>query len=280
MKLVRYGPRGKEKPGLIDADGKIRDLSRVVNDIDAETLSPRGLAAIRKRDPKRLPLVKGNPRLGPCVVERRVFAIALNYKEHAEEANAAIPSEPFVFTKTCAPTGHRDNIVLPKGSKKTDWEVELCLVMGRKAKYVSKKDALKYVAGYFAGNEVSEREFLIERGGLQWIKGKSPDTFAPIGPWLLTADEVRNPNNLHMWLEVNGNCKQDNNTKDMIYDCKTLISNLSQTITLYPGDIIFTGTPQGVAYGEKNPKYLKAGDVVTLGIEGLGEHRNKVVKFK
>jgi 2-keto-4-pentenoate hydratase/2-oxohepta-3-ene-1,7-dioic acid hydratase in catechol pathway len=280
MKLVRYGPRGKEKPGLIDADGKLRDLSKIVADIDADTLSPKGLAAIRKRDPRRLPLVKGNPRLGPPVVERRTFAIALNYREHAAEANAQIPSEPLVFTKTCPLTGHRDNIVIPKGAKKTDWEVELCMVIGRKASHVTKKDALKYVAGYFAGNDVSEREFLIERGGLQWIKGKSPDTFGPIGPWLLTADEVANPNSLHMWLEVNGVRKQDNNTRDMIYDCKTLVSNLSQTITLYPGDIIFTGTPQGVGYGEKNPKYLRPGDVVTMGIEGLGEHRNKCVAFK
>lgn len=280
MKLVRYGPRGKEKPGLIDADGKLRDLSKVVHDIDAETLSPKGLAAIRKRDPRRLLLVKGNPRLGPPVVERRTFAIALNYREHAEEAGAQIPPEPMVFTKTCPLTGHRDNIVLPRKSKKTDWEVELCLVMGRKAKHVTKKDALKYVAGYFCGNDVSEREFLVERGGLQWIKGKSPDTFGPIGPWLVTADEVPNPNNLHMWLEVNGVRKQDNNTKDMIYNCATIISNMSQTVTLYPGDIIFTGTPQGVAYGEKNPKYLKPGDVVTLGIEGLGEHRNRCVRAK
>ena len=282
MKLVRYGPRGKEKPGLIDLNGNIRDLSKVVHDINAEAISPKGIAAIKKRDPKRLPLVKGRPRLGPPVVERRTFAIALNYRQHAEEAKRPIPPEPLVFTKECPLTGHRDNIIIPKGSKKTDWEIELCLVMGRKASHVSKKDALKYVAGYFAGNDVSEREWLLERGPFtQWITGKSPDTFGPIGPWLVTPDELGNPQKLHMWLEVNGKRFQDNYTSDMIYDCATLISFMSKMITLYPGDIIFTGTPQGVGLGQKpKPIFLKVGDLVTMGIEKLGEHRYVCVKGK
>ena len=196
MKLLRYGPAGKEKPGLLDGDGKIRDLSRVIGDIEGAALSPTNLRKIARLNEKRLPLVKGRPRLGPPVVPRRTFAIALNYALHAKEAGVKVPSEPFVFTKTCPLTGPRDAIVLPKGSKKSDWEVELCLVIGRKTQHVSKRDALKYVAGYATGNEVSERAFLLEHGGLQWIMGKSPDTFAPIGPWLVTADEVGNPQKL------------------------------------------------------------------------------------
>jgi 2-keto-4-pentenoate hydratase/2-oxohepta-3-ene-1,7-dioic acid hydratase in catechol pathway len=256
MKLLRYGPAGKEKPGLLDSDGKIRDLSKVIDDFNGATLSPASLRKIAK-------------------LPRRTFAIALNYAKHAAEANAKVPSEPFVFTKTCELTGPRDNIVLPKGSKKTDWEVELCLVMGRKAQHVSKRDALNYVAGYATGNEVSERAFLLEHGGLQWIMGKSPDTFAPLGPWLVTSDEVGNPQKLNLWLEVNGKRYQDESTADMIF-----ISNMSKMITLFPGDVIYTGTPSGVGLGMKPPVYLKAGDVVTCGVEGLGEHRSKVVKYK
>ena len=280
MKLLRYGPAGKEKPGLLDGDGKIRDLSRVIGDIDGAALSPTNLRKIARLNEKRLPLVKGRPRLGPPVVPRRTFAIALNYALHAKEAGVKVPSEPFVFTKTCPLTGPRDAIVLPKGSKKSDWEVELCLVIGRKTQHVSKRDALKYVAGYATGNEVSERAFLLEHGGLQWIMGKSPDTFAPIGPWLVTADEVGNPQKLDLWLEVNGKRFQDSNTSDMIFGCAAIISNMSKMITLYPGDVIYTGTPSGVGLGMKPQVFLKAGDVVTCGVEGLGEHRSRVVKYK
>ena len=205
MKLLRYGPAGKEKPGLLDSNGKIRDLSKLINDFDGDALAPASLNKISKLKENQLPLVRGRPRLGPPVVPRRTFAIALNYALHAKEAGVKVPSEPFVFTKTCPLTGHKDAIVLPKGSKKTDWEIELCLVIGRKTRHVSKRDALKYVAGYATGNEVSERAFLLEHGGLQWIMGKSPDTFAPLGPWLVTSDEVKNPQKLRLWLEVNGN---------------------------------------------------------------------------
>jgi len=279
MKLLRYGPAGKEKPGLLDDNGNIRDLSKVIDDITPDVLSPRGLAAIRKRDPKRLPLVKGRPRIGSPVVERRVFAIGLNYAKHAAEAGMKIPSEPILFTKTCPLTGPNDRIVLPKGAKKGDWEVELCFVMGRKAQYVSKKDALKYVAGYAAGNDVSERSYQIERGG-QWVKGKSSDTFGPLGPWLVTTDEVPNPQRLNVWLDVNGERMQEETTKDMIFSCAEIISYLSNMITLHPGDVIYSGTPSGVGLGMKpKPKFLKPGDVITMGIDGLGEHKNKVVSW-
>jgi len=279
MKLLRYGPTGKEKPGLLDDNGNIRDLSKVIDDITPDVLSPRGLAAIRKRDPKRLPLVKGRPRIGSPVVERRVFAIGLNYAKHAAEAGMKIPSEPILFTKTCPLTGPNDRIVLPKGAKKGDWEVELCFVMGRKAQYVSKKDALKYVAGYAAGNDVSERKYQIESGG-QWVKGKSSDTFGPLGPWLVTTDEVPNPQRLNVWLDVNGERMQEETTKDMIFSCAEIISYLSNMITLHPGDVIYSGTPSGVGLGMKpKPKFLKPGDVITMGIDGLGEHKNKVVSW-
>ena len=279
MKLLRYGPAGKEKPGLLDDNGNIRDLSKVIDDITPDVLSPRGLAAIRKRDPKRLPLVKGRPRIGSPVVERRVFAIGLNYAKHAAEAGMKVPSEPILFTKTCPLTGPNDRIILPKGAKKGDWEVELCFVMGRKAQYVSKKDALKYVAGYAAGNDVSERKYQIESGG-QWVKGKSSDTFGPLGPWLVTADEVPNPQRLNVWLDVNGERKQEETTKDMIFSCAEIISYLSNMITLYPGDVIYSGTPSGVGLGIKpKPHFLKPGDVITMGIDGLGEHKNKVVSW-
>jgi 2-keto-4-pentenoate hydratase/2-oxohepta-3-ene-1,7-dioic acid hydratase in catechol pathway len=280
MKLLRYGPAGKEKPGLLDSDGKIRDLSNFINDFDGDSLAPASLNKISKLKENQLPLVKGRPRLGPPVVPRRTFAIALNYALHAKEAGVQVPSEPFVFTKTCPLTGHKDAIVLPKGSKKTDWEIELCLVIGRKTRHVSKRDALKYVAGYATGNEVSERAFLLEHGGLQWIMGKSPDTFAPLGPWLVTSDEVKNPQKLRLWLEVNGKRYQDSNTSDMIFNCAAIISNMSKMITLYPGDVIYTGTPSGVGLGMKPQVFLKAGDIVTCGVEGLGEHKSKVIKYK
>ena len=280
MKLLRYGPAGKEKPGLLDSNGKIRDLSRVINDFNGDSLAPASLNKISKLKENQLPLVKGRPRLGPPVVPRRTFAIALNYALHAKEAGVEVPSEPFVFTKTCPLTGHKDAIVLPKGSKKTDWEIELCLVIGRKTRHVSKRDALKYVAGYATGNEVSERAFLLEHGGLQWIMGKSPDTFAPLGPWLVTSDEVKNPQKLRLWLEVNGKRYQDSNTSDMIFNCAAIISNMSKMITLYPGDVIYTGTPSGVGLGMKPQVFLKACDIVTCGVEGLGEHKSKVIKYK
>ncbi len=280
MKLLRYGPAGKEKPGLLDSNGKIRDLSKLINDFDGDALAPASLNKISKLKENQLPLVKGSPRLGPPVVPRRTFAIALNYALHAKEAGVKVPSEPFVFTKTCPLTGHKDAIVLPKGSKKTDWEIELCLVIGRKTRHVSKRDALKYVAGYATGNEVSERAFLLEHGGLQWIMGKSPDTFAPLVPWLVTSDEVKNPQKLRLWLEVNAKRYQDSNTSDMIFNCAAIISNMSKMITLYPGDVIYTGTPSGVGLGMKPQVFLKAGDIVTCGVEGLGEHKSKVVKYK
>ena len=280
MKLLRYGPSGQEKPGMLDSKGKIRDLSKIVQDFDGDALSPRSISKISKVNENKLPLVGGRPRLGPPIVPRRTFAIALNYALHAKEAGVKVPPEPFVFTKTCPLTGHRDQIILPKGSKKSDWEVELCLVMGRKAQHVSKRDALNYVAGYATGNEVSERAFLLEHGGLLWIMGKSPDTFAPIGPWLGTSDEVGNPQKLNLWLEVNGNRYQDSNTSDMIFNCAAIISNMSKMITLYPGDVIFTGTPSGVGLGMKPQIFLKPGDIITCGVEKLGEHRSKVVRYK
>lgn len=279
MKLVRYGPAGKEKPGLLDADGNIRDLSKHIADITPDVLSTRGLNKLRKLNANRLPKVPGRPRLGPPVVERRVFAIGLNYALHAKEAGAQLPKEPIVFTKTCPLTGHRDRIVMPKGSQKTDWEVELCFVIGEKAQNVSKRDALKYIAGYAAGNDVSEREYQLERSG-QWVKGKSSDTFAPLGPWLVTADEVPNPQKLQVWLDVNGKRMQDSNTSDMIFSCAEIIASVTSMITLHPGDVVYTGTPSGVGLGIKpKPVFLQPGDVVTMGVDGLGEHRNQVVRW-
>lgn len=280
MKLLRFGPAGKEKPGLLDDNGKIRDLSKVIGDINGDTLSPTSLRKIAKAAKGRLPVVKGRPRIGPPVEPRRVFAIGLNYAQHAKEAGMDLPKEPIVFTKTCPLTGPRDAIMLPKGAKKGDWEVELCFVMGRKARNVSKRDALKYVAGYAAGNDVSERSFQIERSG-QWVKGKSSDTFAPLGPWLVTSDEVKNPQKLQVWLDVNGKRMQDSNTSDMIFSCAEIIASLSSMITLYPGDVVYSGTPSGVGLGIKpKPVFLKPGDVIEMGVEGLGTHKNKVVKYK
>ncbi|MCC7326620.1 MAG: fumarylacetoacetate hydrolase family protein [Burkholderiales bacterium] len=282
MKLVRYGPAGREKPGLIDADGKLRDLSKKVGDIDGATLTPAELAKLAKLDPKKLPLVKGRPRLGACVATPPKFvAIGLNFVDHAKEANAPIPERPIVFFKaeTCI-GGPNDNIMLPKNSTSTDWEVELGIVMGRRASYVEKKDALRYVAGYCLINDVSEREFQLKHGASQWGKGKGCDTFGPIGPWMVTKDEIDDVQNLDMWLEVNGVRRQTGNTRTMIFGVADLVSDLSQYMTLLPGDVITTGTPPGVGLGMKPPHYLKAGDVVTLGISGLGEQRQRVVPFK
>ena len=286
MKLVRYGKPGKEKPGLIDAEGKLRDLSSIVKDIGAEQLSPAALAKISKVKADKLPLVKGTPRFGsPVANVGKFIAIGLNYTDHAEESGMPIPAEPVVFMKanSCV-VGPNDDIMLPKGSVKTDWEVELGIVIGTKARYVSQKEALNFVAGYCTINDVSEREYQLERGP-QWDKGKGCDTFGPIGPWLVTTDEITNPQKLGMWLDVNGQRFQTGNTKTMIFSCAKIVSYLSQFMTLMPGDVITTGTPPGVGLGIKKdgkpaPVFLKKGDVVTLGIEGLGEQRQLVVPFK
>jgi len=283
MKLVRYGAPGREKPGIIDADGKIRDLSRVVKDIDGAMLAAGGLAKIKKANLKRLKVVPGKPRLGPCVGNVRNFiAIGLNYRDHAEEAGMPIPKEPVIFNK--APTsicGPNDNTLMPKAGFKLDHELELGIVIGKRARYLAdEKKAKDAIAGYFIGNDVSERAFQIERSGGQWNKGKSCETFGPIGPWLVTKDEIKDPQNLAMWLKVNGEQRQHGSTKTMIFGCEHLVWYCSQFFVMEPGDIIITGTPPGVGLGFKpEPRFLKVGDVVTLGIEGLGEQRQKVVAF-
>lgn len=281
MKLVRYGNPGKEKPGLVDGDGKLRDLSSVVPDIGPAQLSSLGLARIRKANPAKLPLVRGTPRFG-CPVNgvSKFIAIGLNYADHAAESGVPIPKEPVVFMKaTSCIQGPNDPVMLPRGSVKTDWEVELGVVIGTRARYVSMKDALAHVAGYTVINDVSEREFQLERGP-QWDKGKGCDTFGPIGPWLVTTDEITNVQKLDMWLDVNGQRMQTGNTRTMIFNVAKLVSYVSHFMTLVPGDIITTGTPPGVGLGMKPPRYLKKGDVITLGIEGLGEQRQQVVAFK
>jgi 2,4-didehydro-3-deoxy-L-rhamnonate hydrolase len=281
MKLVRWGNAGKEKPGVVDADGKLRDLSSVVPDIGPAQLDAKTLAKLRKVNTAKLPLVRGNPRYG-CPVNGvgKFIAIGLNFADHAEESGVPIPKEPVVFMKaTSCIQGSNDPVMLPKGSKKTDWEVELGVVIGTRARYVSKKDALAHVAGYCVINDVSEREFQLERGP-QWDKGKGCDTFGPIGPWLVTTDEIANVQRLDMWLDVNGKRMQKGNTRTMIFDVAKLVSYVSEFMTLMPGDVITTGTPPGVGLGMKPPTYLKRGDVVTLGIEGLGEQRQEVIAFK
>ncbi|QJC57548.1 Ureidoglycolate lyase [Polaromonas vacuolata] len=281
MKLVRYGKPGKEKPGLIDADGKLRDLSDVIEDFIPYQLCDAALTKLRKIKTDKLPLVKGKPRLGcPIPGTPKFIAIGLNYADHAAEAGMPIPKEPIVFMKAnSSMQGPNDDVMIPKGSVKTDWEVELGVVIGAVARHVSQKDALNYVAGYCTINDLSEREFQIERGGT-WDKGKGCDTFGPIGPWLVTRDEIENPQKLDMWLDVNGQRMQTGNTKTMIFSVAKIISYVSQFMTLMPGDVITTGTPPGVGMGMKPPSYLKKGDVVTLGIEGLGEQRQLVVPFK
>jgi 2-keto-4-pentenoate hydratase/2-oxohepta-3-ene-1,7-dioic acid hydratase in catechol pathway len=282
MKLVRYGPPGREKPGLIDADGVLRDLSRKVDDIDAAALAPVSLSGLRKLDTRRLPAVRGRPRLGPCIATPQKFvAIGLNYSDHAKETGSPIPDNPVVFYKalTCI-VGANDNIMIPRDSTQLDWEVELGVVIGRTARHVAVKDALRYVAGYCVVNDVSEREFQMKRSASQWSKGKGCDTFGPIGPWLVTSDEVKDPQNLDLWLDVNGERRQRGNTRTMIFSVAELVADVSRYMTLLPGDLITTGTPPGVALGMKPPQWLQAGDVVTLGIEGLGEQRQRVVPFK
>ena len=281
MKLLRYGPDGKEKPGILDTEGALRDLSSVVADIDAEALSPAGIVRLSAVDPKTLPLVSGKPRLGVSVSGVSKFvAIGLNYSNHAKGANMAIPSEPVVFMK--APSslcGPDDDVVTPKHSTKLDWEVEIGIVIGTKAQYVSRENALQYVAGYCVVNDISERNYQLERGG-QWDKGKSFDTFGPVGPWLVTRDEVADPQSLDLWLDVNGERMQRGNTRTMIFDCATIVSYLSECMTLLPGDIITTGTPPGVGMGMKPPRFLQSGDVMTLGIDKLGQQRQRVVAFQ
>ena len=278
MKLVRYGQTGREKPGLIDAEGKLRDLSQVISDVTPEHLSDKALAKLARIKTATLPLVKGKPRMG-CPISHvgKFIAIGLNYADHAAESNMPIPKEPVVFMKanSCV-QGPNDNIMLPKNSVKTDWEVELGVVIGTRASYVSQAQALNYVAGYCTVNDVSEREYQIERGGT-WDKGKGCDTFGPVGPWMVTSDELGDPQNLSMWLEVNGHRYQSGSTKTMIFGAAHLVSYVSRFMTLYPGDLITTGTPPGVGMGVKpNAVFLKPGDVMRLGIEKLGEQRQTV----
>lgn len=280
MKLVRYGKPGKEKPGLIDAEGKLRDLSGVIKDIGPDQLGDAALARLRKLKTANLPLVNGSPRMGsPVSGVGKFIAIGLNFADHAAESGLPIPKEPIVFMKatTCI-QGPNDPVMLPKGSKKTDWEVELGVVIGTKAQYVSQKDALSFVAGYCTINDLSEREYQIERGGT-WDKGKGCDTFGPLGPWLVTRDDVPNPQRLGMWLDLNGKRMQTGSTRTMIFSVAKLVSYVSQFMTLMPGDVITTGTPPGVGLGMKPPLYLKKGDVMALGIEGLGEQHQLVVPF-
>ncbi len=277
MKLLRFGPKGQEKPGLLDSDGNIRDLSDHVFDIAAGTLSPSGLSALAALDPASLPLVAGTPRIGACVGRVGKFiCIGLNYADHAEEAGMEVPPEPVLFFKaTSAIMGPNDDVVIPKGSTKTDWEVELGVVIGSHAAYVDEADALDHVAGYCVINDLSERAFQIERAG-QWVKGKSADTFGPIGPWLVTKDEIKDPQNLSLWLEVDGQRRQNGSTRTMVYSVRHLVSYVSQFMSLQPGDVISTGTPPGVGMGMKPPTYLKPGQTMRLGVDGLGEQQQIV----
>lgn len=280
MKLLRYGPLGAEKPGLLDADGKIRDLSGVISDVAGDALLPESLDKLRALDTGSLPLVEGNPRLGACVGRIGKFiCIGLNFTDHAEETGSPIPSEPIVFSKcTSAVVGPDDDVVIPRGSTKTDWEVELGVVIGKPAKYIDEADALDHVAGYCVINDVSEREFQLERSGGQWDKGKGCDTFGPTGPWLVTTDEIPDVQNLGMWCEVDGHRYQDGNTATMIFSVAHLVAYMSQFCTLYPGDVISTGTPPGVGLGIKpEPVFLKVGQTVSLGIDGLGVQTQRMV---
>jgi 2-keto-4-pentenoate hydratase/2-oxohepta-3-ene-1,7-dioic acid hydratase in catechol pathway len=282
MKLVRYGAPGREKPGIVGDDGKVRDVSRVVKDIDGAMLASGGLAKLKKLILKRLKPVPGRPRLGACIGNVRNFiAIGLNYSDHAAEAGMPVPKEPVIFNK--APTsicGANDDTIIPRESSKLDWEVELGIVIGKRARYLERSKAKDAIAGYFVGNDVSERVFQIERSGGQWNKGKGCESFGPIGPWFVTKDEVKDPQNLSMWLDVNGEKRQRGSTKTMIFGCEHLVWYCSQFFVMEPGDIIITGTPPGVGLGMRPPNFLHEGDVVSLGIQGLGEQRQKVVKGK
>jgi 2-keto-4-pentenoate hydratase/2-oxohepta-3-ene-1,7-dioic acid hydratase in catechol pathway len=278
MKLLRYGKLGEERPGLLDKEGRLRDLSGVVADIGPKTLGPDSLRELRRLVPEQLPLVEDSPRIGPCVGSVGKFiCIGLNYSDHAAESGMKVPTEPVVFMKaTSAICGPYDDVIIPRGAQKADWEVELGVVIGKQAKYVEEADALSHVAGYCVVNDLSERAFQLEGTG-QWVKGKSADTFGPIGPWLVTADEVADPQSLHMWLEVDGRRFQDGWTRTMVFGVRFLVSYVSRFMSLQPGDIISTGTPPGVGSGQKPPIFLRAGNVMRLGIDGLGEQRQTVV---
>jgi 2-keto-4-pentenoate hydratase/2-oxohepta-3-ene-1,7-dioic acid hydratase in catechol pathway len=280
VKLLRYGPAGRERPGILDADGRLRDLSSLIRDVDGEALAPASLARLKGIDPRTLPVVAGAPRLGvPVARVGKFVAIGLNYTDHAKESNMPIPSEPVVFMKatTCL-VGSRDDVIKPRRSTKLDWEVEIGIVIGTKAQSVSEADALAHVAGYCVVNDVSERDFQLERGGT-WDKGKSFDTFGPVGPYIVTADEVGDPQQLDLWLDVNGARMQTGNTRTMIFSCAQIVSYVSEVMTLLPGDIVTTGTPPGVGAGMKPPRFLNPGDVMTLGIDKLGEQRQRVVAW-
>ncbi len=281
MKLLRYGAPGQEKPGLLDRDGKIRDLSGTLRDIDGAALAPASLDRLRRLDPTTLPLVSGSPRLGPCVGNvPKIVAIGLNYRLHAQEAGMAIPTEPIFFMKaTSSICGPNDDVIIPKGSQKTDYEVELGIVIGSTARYVDIKDARNHIAGYCVVNDVSEREYQMERGG-QWTKGKSCDTFCPLGPWIVTADEVGDAGKLQVSTDVNGERRQNSNTADLIFGIEHIVSYVSQFMTLLPGDVLPTGTPSGVAMGFKPPKFLKPGDTMRVAVEGLGEQNSLLVAYR
>jgi 2,4-didehydro-3-deoxy-L-rhamnonate hydrolase len=280
MKLLRYGPPGKEKPGLVDANGKIRSLHKKIKDITAETLASAELAKLRKIKPESLPLVSGKPRLGvPFTGISKIIAVGLNYSDHAKEAGVAVPPEPVLFQKAITSlNGPSDKVKLPRDSVKGDWEIELGIVIGRKAQYVSEEDALKYVAGFCVVNDVSERQFQLEKAG-QWTKGKSADTFCPIGPWVVTTDEMTDPGKLGLWTEVNGRRAQNSNTSDLIFGVDEIVSYVSHFMTLLAGDVIPTGTPAGVGLGMKPPQFLKPGDRLRLSVEGLGEQNQRLVAF-
>ena len=278
MKLARFGNVGAEKPALVDSDGNLRDLSAHVGDIDAAAISPAGLAKLAKIDPKSLPKVSGSPRIGaPVGGIGKFVAIGLNYADHAAETGAEIPKEPIIFMKACKATGPNDPVAMPRGCEKLDWEVELAIVIGSRARYVDEKNALDHVAGFTICNDVSARDFQIERGG-QWVKGKSGTGFGPLGPWLVTKDEVKDPQALDLWLDVNGEKRQRGSTKTMIFGVRHVVHYVSQFMTLDAGDVITTGTPPGVALGMKPPVWLKIGDEIRLGISGFGEQKQIVVK--
>ena len=281
MKLLRFGAPGLEKPAILHSDGTYRDLSAIVPELRGLVLTPEGMARIRAVDPATLPVLSQDLRIGPCVDKVGKFiCIGLNYADHAAETGAPIPAEPIIFMKaTSAIIGPNDDVIIPKNAKKPDWEVELGIIIGKEARYIEEKDAFDHIAGYCVVNDVSERNFQLERLG-QATKGKSAETFGPMGPWLVTADEIPNPQKLHMWLTVNGEIRQNGSTKTMVFGVKHLVWYLSQFFILEPGDIITTGTPPGVGLGMKPPQYLKAGDVVRLGIDGLGEQQQRVVRFR
>lgn len=281
MKLLRYGPAGAEKPGLLDGRGTIRDLSGQVPDLSGAALLPESIARLASLDPESLPAVAGAPRIGPCVAGVGKFiCVGLNYSDHAAESNMAVPAEPIIFMKaTSSIVGPNDDLEIPKGSQKTDWEVELGVVIGRPAKYVDPRDAMAHVAGFCVVHDVSERAFQLEGTG-QWVKGKSADTFGPVGPWLVTPDEIADCQNLDLWLDVDGRRRQSGNTRTMVFDVRYLVSYLSRFMSLRPGDLISTGTPPGVGHGMKPPVYLREGNEVRLGVQGLGEQRQRVIGYR